>query len=74
MRIEQRNIYIAEDGKEFDSEEACKQYEKKNNFSVVIACHIERFADDYYDEDVRMDIAQAIASTFPALIEKYNEL
>lgn len=74
MKIEQRTVYISEDGQEFDSESACKQYEKEKDFSYIIATYIEQYSSDYYNSGTRMDIAEAIACKFQELIEKYNAL
>lgn len=74
MKIENRLVYIAEDGQEFNSEDVCKQYEKNKEFSYVLQTCIEKYSEDYYDPDIRMDIAKAIAEHFEELIEQYNDL
>lgn len=74
MKIENRLVYIADDGQEFDSEDACKRYEKSKEFSYVVQTYIEKYSDDYYDSDIRTDIAKAIADHFDELIEQYNQL
>lgn len=74
MKIENRLVYIADDGTEFDGEEACKQYEKSKELSYVVQTYIEKYSEDYYDSDIRMDIAKVIAEHFEELIAHYNQL
>lgn len=60
MRIEQRNIYIAEDGTEFDNEEACKDRE------MII--DLNNFLDSRYF-DGTWDIAEFIVGNFARIKE-----
>ena len=48
MRIEQRNVYIAEDGQEFDSEDACKEHEKWHK----LLAYVYSYSDDFDAEGV----------------------
>lgn len=72
MQTENRVVYIADDGTEFDNERECIQYEKSLEFSYVIQTYIEKHTEDYYSSDIRMDIAKALAGRFEELIEHYN--
>ena len=44
MKVEQRTVYIAEDGSEFDSENACKAYEAQEQLvdKLYDACSLSR--------------------------------
>ena len=74
MKTENRVVYIADDGTEFDNERECAQYEKSLEFSYVIQTYIEKYADDYYSSDIRIDIAKALSGHFMELIEHYNSI
>lgn len=36
MKIKTKKVYISEDGKEFDTIEECKKYEKESSLEVLL--------------------------------------
>lgn len=51
-----KTIYIADDGKEFDSEEACREYEEKRTRKILTKAHL--------DDDNWMTLLQAKNGTY----------
>lgn len=47
MKIENRLVYIAEDGTEFDSADACKQHEAANALGAFLSKQCLEYHYDY---------------------------
>lgn len=60
MKIEQRNVYIAENGEEFDTEEMCKKFEA--------TLKLEKLLDLKYLE-TNYDYAQYVIDNFQTIKE-----
>lgn len=73
MTIENRIFYIANDGKEFDNEKQCLQYEERLKEAESMKSHVEalqayckkNFVPKLdFDGNIREDVCQAINCAF----------
>lgn len=67
MKVENRAVYIAEDGREFDSKEMCKRYETIAVLSKLLSNLAK--VDMYYTDP----IATALFDNFDVVIKTITE-
>lgn len=63
MRVETRNVYVSDDGSEFDSEEACLHHERVE----VIAKYLDNHRRVYLHRE-----SSTASEIITALLEKYD--
>lgn len=73
MKIENRLVYIADDGLEFDGEEACKQYERSVKLSDYLAELIYENTPDLSRSESQ-DAAEVISENIIKILAVYNNL
>ena len=72
MKIENRLVYIADDGQEFDSEDACKQYERIESLTKYIADLIHDASSLCRNESE--EAASIVANNIITILSAYNNL
>ena len=72
MKIENRLVYIADDGQEFDSEDACFKYEKRQSLSKYIYNMVDGDTGlRGYEVD---EVVSIIVNNLDEIIARYNNL
>lgn len=70
MKIENRTVYISEDGTEFNTEEACVEHERSNKLEQFICEILEDGCDQYWSAG---EGAEVIVENISKIVAFYNK-
>lgn len=70
MKIENRTVYISEDGLEFGTEEACIEHERSNKLAQFICGILGNDCDQYL---TATEGAEVIVENISKIIDFYNK-
>lgn len=70
MKIENRTVYISEDGAEFNTEEACVEHERSNKLAQFICGILDDDFDQYF---TAAEAAEVIVKNISKIIDFYNK-